>query len=134
MLRYLFNKFADLILCNFFEKKNSGTGVLPVSFPKFLRRPILWNMPVRILEWNEPKYCLHKIYSQENSWSPFWCSCRYVDLQFFQKVTASLILFYENWQVLQNINFTDQCWATASDFLWYFQCITYLINDKSVQS
>ena len=44
------------------------------------------------------------------------------------------MLFYKNWEVLHNINFTEQCCATASDFRWHFQCITYLISDKPVQS
>ena len=36
------------------------------------------------------------------------------------------MLFYENWQVLQNVNFTDQCCATASDFLWHFSVLLAL--------
>ena len=38
----------------------------PVSFPKFLKRPILQNISDRMLEWNEPKkLCL--IFLQENT-------------------------------------------------------------------
>ena len=44
------------------------------------------------------------------------------------------MFFYKNWEVLQNVGFTEQCFATASDFQWHFQCITSLISDKSVQS
>ena len=50
-------------------------------------------------------------------WRPFQCSFKHVDLQFFQKGTLLQTLFYKNWEVLQNINFTEQCCSTASDFL-----------------
>ena len=60
-------------------------------------------MPEGMLGWNEPKkICIHEICSQES-----FLVCRHVDLQFFQKWTLSQMLFYENWEVLQNINFTE---------------------------
>ena len=83
-------------------------------------------MPERMLEWSEPK----KLYSQNSftgkhrGWRPFLCSWRHMGLHFFQKETLPQMLFYENWEVLENIIITEQYCVTASDFLWHLQCIT----------
>ena len=79
------------------------------------------------------KNCIYKIYSQENTgdgviFSAVW----HVGSRIVQNWTPSQMLSYENWELLQNINFTKQCCATTSDFLWHFHCITSLISDKSV--
>ena len=65
-LKSLFNKFAGLMVYNFIRKKLRQRRFL-VSFPKFLKRPILWNNSERMFEWNEQKKKLCLIYSQESN-------------------------------------------------------------------
>ena len=64
------------------------------------------------------KNCIHKIYLQENTDDGVLFSA-VADMwaYSFTKQTPSQMLFYENREVLQNINFTEQCCVTASDFL-----------------
>ena len=50
---------------NFIRKKLQQRRFL-VSFPKFLKRPILQNISERMFEWNEPKK-MRLIYSQESN-------------------------------------------------------------------
>ena len=74
------------------------------------------------------------IYRKTSLMASFLVQLQTCGLGVFPKRTSSLMLFYENCEVLQNIIFAEQCCATASDFLWHFQCITWFISDKSVQS
>ena len=64
-LKSLFNKVAGLMVYNFIRKKLWQRRFL-VSFPKFLKRPILQNISERMFEWNEPKK-MRLIYSQESN-------------------------------------------------------------------
>ena len=64
------------------------------------------------------KYCIHKIYLQENTGNGVPLSAVAVMWAYsFPKRTSSQRPFYENCEVSQNINFTEQCCATASDYL-----------------
>ena len=64
------------------------------------------------------KNCIHKIYLQENTGNRVPLSAIAVMWAYsFPNWTSSQRLFYENCGVSQNINFTEQCCATASDFL-----------------
>ena len=56
------------------------------------------------------KNCIQRIYSQENTGDGALFSA-VTDMwgySFSNKETPSHMLFYENWKVLQNINFTEQ--------------------------
>ena len=51
-----------------------------------------------------------------------------------QKMDSILDVFCEVCEVLQNLIFTEDSWATASDFQQHFGHITYSISNKSTQS
>ena len=48
-----------------------------------------------------------------------------------QKMDSILDVFCEVCEVLQNLIFTEDSWATASDFQQHFGHITYSISNKS---
>ena len=58
---------------------------------------------------------------------------QFLGLTAFPKGTPSQMLFYENCEVLQKVNFTEHCRAIISDYQ-HFQFITCIISNKSVQS
>ena len=104
------------MVSNFIKKKNSGTGVFLQVF--FLRRLLCRACPNGCLSDMNQKSCIHKIYLQENTgdgvlFSAVADMCTWS----FPKWTTSLMIFQENCEVSQNINFTEQCCSTALDFL-----------------
>ena len=133
MLKYLFNKVTDLMLCNSFKRKKVWHRCFSCKFSEIFKDYFVEHARTGFSEMNQKNY-LHKIYSHENTGDGVLFSA-VVDMWAYnlsKKRTPSQMLFYENWEVLQNIRFTEQCCATVSDFLWHFQCVTCLINDKSV--
>ena len=97
------------MVCKFSKKINSDAGVSG-KFSKIfkqnyfveLTRTDAW------VKWTKKK-CIHKIYSMENTGdgvlfiavSGMWA------YSFSKKGALSQMLFYENWEVLRNINFTE---------------------------
>ena len=79
-----------------FIRKKLRQRRFPVSFPKFLKRPILKNISKRILEWNEPKK-LYLIYSQKNTGEGVLFSA-FADIWDYSisKGTPPQMLFYGN--------------------------------------
>ena len=56
------------------------------------------------------------------------------ELTDLQNRKTILDVFYEIFEVLQNLIFTEDSWATASDFQQYFGHITCSISNKSITS
>ena len=63
-------------------------------------------------------------------WRPFEKGCSCGDLQLYKIMTPSQILSCEICEVLQNIIFKENFWATASDFL-DVSCISCFKGNKS---
>ena len=49
--------------CTTFSRKKTPGQMFFCTFSEIYKK----NMPKRVLEWNEPKNCIHKIYSQANT-------------------------------------------------------------------
>ena len=118
MLKYLFNKVTDLMLCNSFKRKKVWHRCFSCKFFEIFKDYFVEHARTGFSEMNQKNY-LHKIYSHENTGDGVLFSA-VVDMWAYnlsKKRTPSQMLFYENWEVLQNIRFTEQCCATVSDFL-----------------
>ena len=77
------------------------------------------NMSERMLELNEPKKIVFTkaIHRKTPVMASFLGQLHTDGLTVFPKGTPLQLLFYENYEVLQNIIFSEHCCATASDFL-----------------
>ena len=53
------------------------------------------------------------------------------ELTVSQKRDSILDIFCEICEVLQNLIFTEESWATASDFQQHFEHITHSVSSKS---
>ena len=130
-----FKKFASLMVCNLFEDHNSGNGVFLWIFQIFKEVLFCRTCPNRCLsEKNQKNVFTKSIHRETLVMASFLVQLQICGLTVFPKRDSITVIFYENWEVLQNINFTEQCCATGSDFLWNIQCITCLISDESIQS
>ena len=133
MLKSFFNKVAGLMVCNFIKGKKLWHRCFPVSL-LFKRTYFVEHVRTNAwVLWTKNIAFTKSIYRKTPAMASFLVQLQACGLQ-FSKMDPSQMLSYKNWEVLENINFTEQCWATASDFQWHFQCITCPINDKWVHS
>ena len=72
------------------------------------------------VKWTKKIVFTKSIYRKTPVTASFLVQLQACGLTAFPKWTSSQMLFYENCEVLQNIIFTEQCCATASDFLYIF--------------
>ena len=112
-----------------YQEKKLWHSCFPVSIPKFLRTGCSSEMNQR--------NCFHKIYLQENTgegvlfsavadmWAYSFSKIDFITDAFLWKLSS----FTEH-QFYQD--FTEQCCATVSDFLWHFSCITCFIMRYNV--
>ena len=128
VLKSLFNKDAGLMVCNFIKKKPPLAQVFSCKFSEIFKKTYFVEH-VRTDAWVKWTKSIHR---KTPVMAFFLVQLQTWALTVFSKGTPSQMLFYENCAVLHNIIFRKQCCATASYFLWHFQCIT--CTDKSVQS
>ena len=105
----------------FWRKKNSGTRV-------FLAWTDAW------VKWTKTIVFTKSIYWETPVMASFLVQLQTRGLTVFPKRDSITYAFPWKLTRFTEHQFTDQCCATASDFLWHFQCITCLINDRSAQS
>ena len=121
--------------CAILSRQKTLAQVNSKCFQKFLEDLLCRTCLNRYLsEISQKAVSTKSIYRKTPLMTSFLVQLQRCGLKSFPKGTSSQMFFYENCEVLQNINFTEQCCATASGFFWHFQCITFFISDKSVQS
>ena len=76
----------------------------------------------------------HKFKEKEPVMLQYQYNFRLEGSQFYEKGTPSLMLFCKICEVLQNLIFTENYRATASDFQYRFGLITGSISNKTTQS
>ena len=133
MLKSFFNKIAGLMVCNFIKGKKLWHRCFPVSL-LFKRTYFVEHVRTNAwVIWTKNIAFTKSIYRKTPAMASFLVQLQTCGLTVFQNgpITDALL-----WKlgILENINFTEQCWATASDFQWHFQCITCPISDKWVHS
>ena len=131
----LFLKKLQAWWCATFSRKKTLTQVFPCKFSEIFKKNYFVEhaQTDAWVKWTKKIVFSKSIHRKTPVMASFLVQFQPCGLTVFL-ISNSQMLFYENWEVLQNMNFTEQCCATASDFLWHFQCITYLISNKSVQS
>ena len=92
--------------CNFIIKKKLRHSCFPVSFLKCLDR-LCSTCPNECLSEMNQKNCIHKSYSQESSGDGVLFRAAADRWAYSFSKTDSIMLFYENCGVLQNIIFTN---------------------------
>ena len=112
VLKSLFYKVAGLLVYNLIKKK-LRCRCFPVSFPNFLRRPILLHLNRCLNEMNRKQIVFTKsIHKNTPGKTSLLVQLEICGLTAFQNGTLLQMSFFENCH-----SFTEHCCVTASDFL-----------------
>ena len=131
------SKKVFLKTCNFI-KKRLQQRCFPVKFTKFLGIPSfterLWWLLLSFLKQkskNEKIYPHEHIHRKTPVIVSFLVQLQPWELTILRRTDSILDAFCEVCEVLQNLIFTEDSWATASNFQQHFGHITCSISNKS---